>query len=52
MKHEYEKPFQTEKPRFVTCNADTKQVVTGLQTLQEVKDNEEIFFTYDVKFQV
>lgn len=51
VKHDYEKPFNKEKPQLFTCNPDTKQLVTGQQPPQELKENEEIIFTYDVKFQ-
>lgn len=52
VKHESEKPFQPENPQFTTCNEASKQFATNLQTPQEVNENDEIFFTYDVKFQV
>ncbi|KAH7284311.1 hypothetical protein KP509_34G048200 [Ceratopteris richardii] len=51
VKHAYEKPFNEEKPEFLTCNANTKHIVDGSQSPQEVKENEEIIFTYDVQFQ-
>ncbi|KAH7281887.1 hypothetical protein KP509_35G001000 [Ceratopteris richardii] len=51
VKHEYNKPDNDEKPKLFTCNPETKQFVTGQQPPQEVKENEEIVFTYDVKFQ-
>ncbi|KAI5070386.1 hypothetical protein GOP47_0014729 [Adiantum capillus-veneris] len=51
VKHEYEKPFNEDKPNLFTCNANTKHLVDGSQPWQEVRENEEIIFTYDVKFQ-
>lgn len=51
VQHEYEKPFNKEKPEFITCNANTKRLVDGSRPPQEVKENEEIIFTYDVKFE-
>lgn len=47
VKHEFDNPSN----KLFTCNPDTKQLVTGQQPPQEVKENEEIVFTYDVKFQ-
>jgi hypothetical protein len=52
VKHEYDLPFNKEKPQFLTCNANTKTFVDGTRPHQEVKENEEIIFTYDVTFQV
>ena len=43
VKHEYDKPFDKEKTQL-TCNPKLLP--------QEVKDEEEIIFTYDVKFKV
>ena len=43
VKHEYDKPFDKEKAQL-TCNPKLFP--------QEVKDEEEIIFTYDVKFKV
>lgn len=51
VKHDYEKTSSKDKPQFLTCNPDTKQLVTGQQLPQELKEGEEIIFTYDVKFQ-
>lgn len=51
VKHDYEEPLNVDKPDFLTCNANTKHLVDGSQSPQEVKENGEIIFTYDVKFQ-
>ncbi|KAI5054770.1 hypothetical protein GOP47_0029915 [Adiantum capillus-veneris] len=51
VKHEHEKPINNDKPQLSTCNPETKQLVTGQQPPLEVKVDEEIIFTYDVKFQ-
>ncbi|MCO5568870.1 hypothetical protein L7F22_022572 [Adiantum nelumboides] len=52
VKHEHDKPMSKDKPQLSTCNPDTKQLVTGQQPPQEVKEHEEVVFTYDVKFEM
>ncbi|KAH7294029.1 hypothetical protein KP509_28G053300 [Ceratopteris richardii] len=51
VKHEYDKTNEKDKLQIFTCNPDTKQLVTGQQPPQEVKEGEDVVFTYDVKFE-
>eukprot|EP01018_Ginkgo_biloba_P021539 Gb_26109 [translate_table: standard] len=50
VRHEYEQPWDDEKPRLITCNANTKRYVSGTDTPQEVEEDKELIFTYDVSF--
>jgi len=52
VKHEYEQPWDPEKPQLTTCNANTKRYVSGVDTPQEVEEGKEVIFTYDVIFEV
>lgn len=52
VKHEYEQPWDPEKPQLTTCNANTKHYVSGVNTPQEVGEGKEVIFTYDVNFEV
>ena len=52
MKHKYDGKWDPEKPELKTCNPSNMKYVTEKDTKQEVKDNEEIIFTYDVVFKV
>ena len=52
VKHEYDGKWDPEKPELKTCNPSNMKYVTEKDTKQEVKDNEEIIFTYDVVFKV
>lgn len=51
VKHEYEGNWN-EKTRLTTCDPHSKHTVVNSNTPQEVAENKEIIFTYDVEFQV
>lgn len=51
VKHEYEGQWN-EKTRLITCDPHAKRAVTNSESPQEVDDEKEIIFTYDVEFQV
>ena len=50
MKHEHDK-WEDEKTKLTTCPT-AKQLANQHQNPQEVVANEELVFTYDVKFEV
>ncbi|PIN18516.1 Endosomal membrane protein, EMP70 [Handroanthus impetiginosus] len=50
VKHDYEGKWD-DKTRLTTCDPHAKRTVTSSETPQEVEDNKEIIFTYDVEFQ-
>ncbi|XP_051149425.1 transmembrane 9 superfamily member 9-like [Andrographis paniculata] len=50
VKHEYEGDWN-EKTRLTTCDPHAKKTVTSSESPQEVDENTEIIFTYDVEFQ-
>ncbi|MED6181626.1 Transmembrane 9 superfamily member 8 [Stylosanthes scabra] len=50
VKHEYDGKWD-EKTRLTTCDPHAKQTVVNSNTPQEVEENKEIIFTYDVDFQ-
>ncbi|KAE9609272.1 hypothetical protein Lal_00019988 [Lupinus albus] len=50
VKHEYEGKWD-EKTRLTTCDPHAKHTVVNSNTPQEVEENQEIIFTYDVEFQ-
>ncbi|OIW14971.1 hypothetical protein TanjilG_30690 [Lupinus angustifolius] len=50
VKHEYEGKWD-EKTRLTTCDPHAKHTVLNSNTPQEVEENQEIIFTYDVDFQ-
>ena len=52
VKHKYDGKWDPEKPELKTCNPSNMKYVTEKDLKQEVKDNEEIIFTYDVTFKV
>jgi hypothetical protein len=51
IKHGYE-TWEKEKTKLTTCNPTDKQPVNDHQNRQEVAANEEIVFSYDIKFEV
>ncbi|CAN6458856.1 unnamed protein product [Victoria cruziana] len=51
VKHEYEGEW-SEDATLTTCNPHAQRFVTENDPLQEVEDNKEIIFTYDVDFEV
>ena len=50
VKHKYDGKWDPEKPELKTCNPSSMKFVTEKDAKQEVKENEEIIFTYDVYF--
>lgn len=52
VKHKFDGKWDPEKPELKTCNPSSMKFVTDKDTKQEVKENEEIIFTYDVSFKV
>ncbi|KAI3890353.1 hypothetical protein MKW92_047012 [Papaver armeniacum] len=50
VKHEYEGEWN-EKTRLTTCDPHAKRTVSSSDSPQEVEENKEIIFTYDVEFQ-
>ena len=52
VKHKYDGKWNSDKPELKTCNPSSMKFVTEKDTKQEVKENEEIVFTYDVLFKV
>ncbi|KAJ7517125.1 hypothetical protein O6H91_21G011300 [Diphasiastrum complanatum] len=50
VKHQYEAPWNKDRPRLLTCNPDSKTYVNPTQPPQEVNVDEEIIFSYDVEF--
>ncbi|XP_057433449.1 transmembrane 9 superfamily member 8-like [Lotus japonicus] len=52
VKHEYEQgQWFEKKTRLTTCDPHAKHTVINSNTPQEVEENKEIIFTYDVDFQ-
>ncbi|KAJ0090779.1 hypothetical protein Patl1_12590 [Pistacia atlantica] len=50
VKHEYEGKW-SDKVRLTTCDPHAKHTVVNSNSPQEVAENKEIIFTYDVEFQ-
>ncbi|CAA0821355.1 Transmembrane 9 superfamily member 8 [Striga hermonthica] len=50
VKHEYEGEW-AENTRLTTCDPHAQRVVTSSNTPQEVEEQQEVIFTYDVSFQ-
>ncbi|KAI9117636.1 hypothetical protein K1719_011802 [Acacia pycnantha] len=48
--HQYEGEWN-EKTRLTTCDPHARKLVTSSESPQEVEDEKEIIFTYDVEFQ-
>ncbi|KAF3446192.1 hypothetical protein FNV43_RR11371 [Rhamnella rubrinervis] len=51
VKHEYEGKWNEAKTRLTTCDPHAKHTVINNNNPQEVAENKEIIFTYDVEFQ-
>ncbi|KAJ0800141.1 putative nonaspanin (TM9SF) [Helianthus annuus] len=49
--HEYDDQWSYTN-RLSTCDPHAKRLVTGFDPPQEVDDQEEVIFTYDVEFRV
>jgi transmembrane 9 superfamily protein 2/4 len=52
VKHEYTKPWDKTNPTLTTCNPGRMIAVSHSQPPLEVKEGNEVIFTYDVKFTV
>ena len=52
VKHDYEGKWDEKTTRLLTCDPHAKRAVTNSDSPQEVEENKEIIFTYDVEFQV
>ncbi|XP_004501387.1 transmembrane 9 superfamily member 9 [Cicer arietinum] len=50
VKHEYEGKWDEKKTRLTTCDPHAKHTVVNNNSPQEVEENKEIIFTYDVEF--
>ncbi|XP_058785966.1 transmembrane 9 superfamily member 8-like [Vicia villosa] len=51
VKHEIDGKWDEQKTRLTTCDPHTKHTVMNNNSPQEVEENKEIIFTYDVDFQ-
>ncbi|KAK7377120.1 hypothetical protein VNO80_02540 [Phaseolus coccineus] len=51
VKHEFEGKWDEKATRLTTCDPHAKHTVVNSNTPQEVEENKEIIFTYDVEFQ-
>ncbi|KAJ1413108.1 Nonaspanin [Sesbania bispinosa] len=51
VKHEFDGKWDETKTRLTTCDPHAKHTVVNSNTPQEVEENNEIIFTYDVEFQ-
>ncbi|BAT82446.1 hypothetical protein LR48_Vigan07g249900 [Vigna angularis] len=51
VKHEFEGKWDEQATRLTTCDPHAKHTVVNSNTPQEVEENKEIIFTYDVEFQ-
>ena len=52
VKHKYDGKWNPGNPVLKTCNANSMKYVSEKDPKQEVKEGEEIVFTYDVSFKV
>ena len=52
VKHKYDGKWDPDRPELKTCNPANMKFVTEKDPKQEIKDDEEIIFTYDVVFKV
>ena len=52
VKHKYDGKYNDLKPELRTCNPGTMKFVTAEDEKQEVKEHEEVIFTYDVTYKV
>uniref|UniRef100_A0A7I4CMX8 Transmembrane 9 superfamily member n=1 Tax=Physcomitrium patens TaxID=3218 RepID=A0A7I4CMX8_PHYPA len=50
VKHKYDR-WEDQKTKLSTCNANTKTYVSRSQDPQELLEDQEVIFTYDVSFQ-
>lgn len=52
VKHKYDGKWNADRPELKTCNSNSMKFVSEKDIKQEVKEGEEIVFTYDVTFKV
>lgn len=52
VKHKYDGKWNADRPELKTCNGNSMKFVSEKDTKQEIKEGEEIVFTYDVTFKV
>lgn len=52
MKHKYDGKWNADRPELKTCNSNSMKFVSEKDPKQEVKEGEEVIFTYDVSFKV
>ncbi|CAL5229966.1 g13397 [Coccomyxa viridis] len=50
VKHKYDGKWNADRPELKTCNSNSMKFVSEKDIKQEVKEGEEIVFTYDVTF--
>ncbi len=50
VKHKYDGKYNADKPALKTCNPGSTKFVSEADDKQEVKEKEEVVFTYDVSF--
>ncbi|KAK9811371.1 hypothetical protein WJX72_002736 [[Myrmecia] bisecta] len=50
VKHKYEGTWNPDKAELKTCNPGSMKFVTDKEERQEVAENQEVIFTYDVSF--
>lgn len=51
IKHEIDGQWNEKDTHLKTCDPQAKRTVINSESPQEVEDNKEIIFTYDVEFQ-
>ncbi len=52
VKHKYDGKWNADRPELKTCNTNSVKFVNEKDPKQEVKEGEEVIFTYDVTFKV
>ena len=52
VKHKYDGKWNADRPELKTCNSNSMKFVSEKDPKQEVKEEEEVIFTYDVSFKV
>ena len=52
VKHKYDGKWNADRPELKTCSSNSMKFVSEKDIKQEVKEGEEIVFTYDVTFKV
>lgn len=52
LKHEFDGDWKGNATRLKTCNTQSEHLIVNSDGPEEVKENKEIIFTYDVNFEV